>query len=115
MKNLNSFRSVERAIEYEVARHQSVLEAGEKISQETRGFDESTGKTFSQRGKEDSHDYRYFPDPDLPKLYISKIPEFSLENLRKEMPELPEERRERYSKEFRLKKEDMEIFIQNEY
>jgi len=111
VKNLNSFRSVERAIEFEVARHIALLEAGEKIVQETRGWDEDKGKTFSQRTKEDSHDYRYFPDPDIPKFYISEIPEFSKEALKKEMPELPWERRERFKKEFGLKDEDIEIFV----
>ncbi len=113
VKNLNSFRSVERAIEFELKRHESVLEAGEKITQETRGFDETTGKTFSQRSKEDSHDYRYFPDPDLPKLFISEIPEFAKENLEKEMPELPWKKRERYAKDFGLKETDVEVFVQN--
>ncbi len=96
VKNLNSFRSVERAIEFEVARHIKLLEAGEKMVQETRGWDEDKGKTFSQRTKEDSHDYRYFPDPDIPKFYISEIPEFSHEALKKELPELPWEKRARY-------------------
>ena len=78
--------------------------------QETRGFDENTGATFSQRKKEDSHDYRYFPDPDLPKLYISQIPEFSKEALSKEIPELPWEKRVRYQKEFGIKDGDIEIY-----
>jgi len=113
VKNLNSFKSVEKAIEYEVARHTALLEAGEKIVQETRGFDESTGKTFSQRSKEDAHDYRYFPEPDIPKFYLSKIPEFREEALRKDMPELPEEKRVRYAKEFGIKTDDIEVFVQN--
>lgn len=113
VKNLNSFKSVERAIAYELIRHQSVIESGEKVAQETRGFDENTGKTFSQRSKEDSHDYRYFPDPDLPKLFISKIPEFSIENLKKEIPELPSEKRIRLEK-FGIKKEDIEVYVQNQ-
>jgi len=111
VKNLNSFRSVERAIEFEVARHIALLEAGEKMVQETRGWDEDKGKTFSQRTKEDSHDYRYFPDPDIPKFYISEIPEFSKEALKKELPELPWEKRARFKKEFGLKDEDVEIFV----
>lgn len=114
VKNLNSFRSVERAIEYEIARHTALLEAGEKIVQETRGFDETTGKTFSQRSKEDAHDYRYFPEPDLPKMYISQIEEFKVENLKKEMPELPEEKRKRFKNDFDLKEDDIEVFVQNE-
>jgi aspartyl-tRNA(Asn)/glutamyl-tRNA(Gln) amidotransferase subunit B len=80
--------------------------------QETRGFDESTGKTFSQRIKEDSHDYRYFPDPDLPKLFISEIPEFQSENII--LPELPWEKRARYKAVFGMKDEDAEMFVQNE-
>ena len=110
VKNLNSFKSAERAIEYEMKRHIEAYEKGETIVQETRGFDENTGATFSQRKKEDSHDYRYFPDPDLPKLYISAIPEFSKEALAKEIPELPWEKRVRYQKEFSIKDGDIEIY-----
>ena len=96
VKNLNSFRSLEKAIEYEIARHTEVLERGEKITQETRGWHDEKQITFSQRSKEDSHDYRYFPDPDLPKLKISEIPEFSVEKIKSELPELPWQKRERY-------------------
>jgi aspartyl-tRNA(Asn)/glutamyl-tRNA(Gln) amidotransferase subunit B len=95
VKNLNSFKSVEKAIEFEMKRHITALEKGEKISQETRGWDEAKQITFSQRKKESSHDYRYFPDPDLPKLKISEIPEFSLEALNVSLPELPQAKRER--------------------
>jgi len=91
VKNLNSFRSVEEAIKYEVARHIELIEKGEKVIQETRGWDENKMETFSQRKKENAHDYRYFPDPDLPKLYLSEL--FSLDELRKEIPELPASRR----------------------
>jgi aspartyl-tRNA(Asn)/glutamyl-tRNA(Gln) amidotransferase subunit B len=111
VKNLNSFKAVEKAIEYEVERHIEILESGGKIAQETRGWNETKEETFSQRSKEDSHDYRYFPDPDLPKLYISHIPEFSTDNLKKEMGELPWDRRDRYKKEFEFKDEDIEIYI----
>lgn len=111
VKNLNSFRAVERAINYEVKRHIDLLEQGETIVQETRGWDEVKGATFSQRKKEDSHDYRYFPDPDLPKLHISEIQEFHADVLKKEIGELPSEKRERYKKEFGLKDEDIEIYI----
>lgn len=113
VKNLNSFKSVERAIAYELARHQSVIESGEKVVQETRGFDENTGKTFSQRSKEDSHDYRYFPDPDLPKLSLGEIEDFAFENLKKELPELPKDKRKRYKEVFGLKDSDIEVFVQN--
>lgn len=111
VKNLNSFRAVEKAIEYELERHIIALEVGEKLVQETRGWNEKTEKTFSQRAKEESHDYRYFPEPDLPKLKISEIPEFSPENLRKEMSELPNARRARYLKDFGLKKDDVEVLV----
>jgi len=96
VKNLNSFKSVEAAIDYEIARHIQVLESGGTILQETRGFNEDKGETFSQRLKEGSADYRYFPEPDLPKLYISKIPEWSVEALRASLPELPAQKRARY-------------------
>lgn len=111
VKNLNSFRAVERAIQYEVKRHTEALEKGEKIIQETRGWNETREQTFSQRQKEDSHDYRYFPDPDLPKLKLSEIPEFAADILKKEIPELPWARRERYGKEFDLRPEEVELYI----
>lgn len=114
VKNLNSFKSVERAIDFEVKRHIDLIERGEKIIQETRGFDESTGKTFSQRAKEDSHDYRYFPDPDLPKLFTSEIPEFSHDAIKATLPELPWEKRDRFKKDFGMKDEDAEMFVQDE-
>lgn len=111
VKNLNSFKSVEKAINYEIERQIDVIEAGEKIVQETRGWDEDKQNTYSQRLKEDSHDYRYFPDPDLPKMKISEIPEFSLENLQKELPELPWQKRARYEKDYGIKVVDVEIFV----
>ncbi len=111
VKNLNSFKGAEKSIEYEMKRHIEAYEKGETIVQETRGFDENTGTTFSQRKKEDSHDYRYFPEPDLPKLYISQIPEFSVEALKGEIPELPWEKRERYGKDFGIKTEDIESYV----
>ena len=113
VKNLNSFKSAERAIEYEIKRMSECLKKGEKIVQETRGFDENSGKTFSQRLKEDSHDYRYFPDPDLPKLMISEISEFKKGALQKDMPELPEEKRVRYRGEYALKDEDIEMYVRS--
>lgn len=95
VKNLNSFRSVERAIEFEVARQIEVLESGGTVSQETRGWDESKQQTFSQRVKEGSADYRYFPEPDLPKLVISDLAKWKKEVLKEALPELPWERRAR--------------------
>ncbi len=110
VKNLNSFRSVERAIAYEVERQSTLLAQGGKVVQETRGWDEGKQTTFSQRKKESSHDYRYFPEPDLPKLYISEIPEFSPETLHAELGELPAQRRARYQA-LGLKKEDADMFV----
>ena len=113
IKNLNSFKSAERAIEYEIKRQAEVLERGEKVVQETRGWNEVKQETYSQRIKEDSHDYRYFPDPDLPKLDISKIPEFNTEALRGELPEVPEEKRQRLASNFGIKETDIEFYISN--
>jgi len=107
VKNLNSFKVVGKAIEYEIKRQIKALEAGESLVQETRGWDEAKGATFSQRKKESSDDYRYFPDPDLPKLKISEIAEF--QNL--ELPELPWEKRGRYEKDYGIKAEDTESFV----
>jgi len=113
IKNLNSFKVVEKAIAYEVERQIEVLEGGGGIIQETRGWDENSQATFSQRIKEGSADYRYFPDPDLPKLKISEIPEFQEVELRKEISELPQEKRERYRESFGIKDEDIESFVQD--
>lgn len=113
VKNLNSFRSVGRAIEYEYNRQIEILEKGEKVKQETRGWDENKNITFSQRSKENADDYRYFPDPDLPKILISEIPEFSREVLEKLLPELPLRKRERFVSSFGLKNEDAEFYINN--
>ncbi len=97
VKNLNSFRSVERAISFEVERQAKLLEEGGTVIQETRGWDEGNQKTFSQRIKEGSADYRYFPEPDLPKMILSNDPEFSREKIVAELPELPWNRRARYA------------------
>lgn len=111
VKNLNSFRSVERAIKYEVDRMTALLEdgKGDEIVQETRGWDETKQKTFSQRKKEGSADYRYFPDPDLPKMKLHVA--FDLEKLKAELPELPVEKRLRYKNNFGIKDEDTEVYI----
>ncbi|TSC83605.1 MAG: aspartyl-tRNA(Asn)/glutamyl-tRNA (Gln) amidotransferase subunit B [Parcubacteria group bacterium Gr01-1014_17] len=97
VKNLNSFKTIERAIEYEVKRQSALLEQGKKVTQETCGWDEAKQQTFLQRRKEESHDYRYFPEPDLPTLHISSLPEFSVEALKRDLPELPSEKRARYA------------------
>ena len=111
IKNLNSFKVVEKAIKFEMERQIKILENGEKVLQETRGWDENKEETFSQRLKESAHDYRYFPDPDLPKLFIKEIPEFDKDVLKKSLPELPVEKRERYKKDFGLKDEGIEIYV----
>jgi aspartyl-tRNA(Asn)/glutamyl-tRNA(Gln) amidotransferase subunit B len=115
VKNLNSFKVVEKAIEYEIKRQSKLLDEGGEVVQETRGWDEVKQETFSQRIKEGSADYRYFPDPDLPKLYISKIEEFSEKNLKSILPELPWERRERYKNEYDIKQEDADMFVRDEF
>lgn len=97
VKNLNSFKAVEGAVAFEIKRQAEVLDAGEKVLQETRGWDDSKGKTFLQRSKETAEDYRYFPDPDLPKLNLKEIAEFTEEKLRSELPELPDFKRSKYS------------------
>jgi aspartyl-tRNA(Asn)/glutamyl-tRNA(Gln) amidotransferase subunit B len=111
VKNLNSFKSVEKAIKYEVDRMIELLEdsKGSEIVQETRGWDEAKQKTFSQRKKESSQDYRYFPDPDIPKLKLHE--EFDLEKMKSDLPELPIEKRIRYKKDFGIKDEDIESYI----
>lgn len=111
IKNLNSFRSVERAIAFEVERQSALLEKGEKVTQETRGWDEIKGVTFSQRKKESSQDYRYFPDPDLPSLKLSELPDFALEELRRAMPELPRQKRERLRGLGFLQEQDVEQLV----
>jgi aspartyl-tRNA(Asn)/glutamyl-tRNA(Gln) amidotransferase subunit B len=94
VKNLNSFNSVEKAIMYEVDRHADMLAKGETILQETRGWNEQKLETFAQRKKENANDYRYFPDPDLPKMYLHEI--FDIEKMRSELPILPNVKKEKY-------------------
>ena len=112
MKNMNSFRSITRAIEYEAERQIEVIEQGGKIEQETLRWDEVSGKTFSMRDKEDAQDYRYFPDPDLA---IIKISDEMIEKIKSELPEMPESRRERYIKEFNLPEYDSNILTSSKY
>jgi aspartyl-tRNA(Asn)/glutamyl-tRNA(Gln) amidotransferase subunit B len=105
IKNLNSFRSVQRALEYEIARQTDLLERGERVIQETRGWQEERGVTVSQRTKEEAHDYRYFPEPDLPPLFVGRE---WVDELRRRLPELPDARRERYRSTFGLGPYDAE-------
>jgi aspartyl-tRNA(Asn)/glutamyl-tRNA(Gln) amidotransferase subunit B len=108
IKNLNSFKAVEKAIEYEIKRQRKALESGEKVVQETRGWDEIKQETFSQRIKEDAQDYRYFPEPDLPPLSFS---ETDIAQIKPEIPELPQNRRKRLAKEYSLDKGTVELFV----
>ena len=112
MKNMNSFRSIVRAIEYEADRQIDVLEEGGVIEQETLRWDDVSGRTFSMRDKEDAQDYRYFPDPDLVAIRLS---EEYIENIRKNLPELPESRRERYIKEFGLSEKDSNLLTASKH
>jgi len=111
VKNLNSFKSVERAILYEVKRMTELVDKnkGGDIVQETRGWDEGKQQTFSQRKKESSHDYRYFPEPDLPKMKLHEA--FDLPKMKSELPELPAQKRARYKNDFEIKDEDVEVYI----
>ena len=108
VKNINSFKSAMKAVEYEFERQTKILDRGESVLQETRGFDENKQITFSQRSKENSNDYRYFPDPDLPKIYINQIEDFKNILLK----ETPNEKRIRFAL-FGIKKEDIEVYINN--
>ncbi|WP_336776381.1 Asp-tRNA(Asn)/Glu-tRNA(Gln) amidotransferase subunit GatB [Paenibacillus sp. MMO-58] len=106
LKNMNSFRGVQRGLEYEQIRQAEILNEGGLVVQETRRFDDTLGKTFSMRGKEESHDYRYFPDPDLVRLNISQ--EWK-DRVRASIPELPDARKGRYTSEYGLPSYDAEV------
>ena len=110
IKNLNSFRAVQRAIQYEIDRQAAILTSGEKVVQQTRLWNEADGKTHPMRSKEEAHDYRYFPEPDLVPLVIEKI---WVEELAKEMPELPEVRRQRYVNELKLSPDDAYVLVES--
>jgi len=109
IKNMNSFRSVERALAYEAQRQIELLRTGQPIHQETRGWVETKGITVAQRSKEYAHDYRYFPEPDLPPLLISRA---WVEELRAQLPELPDARRARYVDEYGLSAQDANVLTE---
>lgn len=134
VKNLNSFKSVEKAIEYEIERQIEALESGEKIIQQTRGWDEKNQKTYVMRQKETSADYRYFPEPDLSPIIIGENPKSEIRNsrqyqnstlqlaseikniiniceIKKQLPELPDEKMARYIKDYKINPEDAEIIV----
>lgn len=106
LKNMNSFRHVMKALEYEIRRQKEMLEGDEKIVQETRLWDEGKGVSFSMRGKEDARDYRYFPDPDLVPLVIE---DSWVQEIREKLPELPKEKVERFVKEYSIPEYDAKI------
>ena len=106
IKNLNSFRFVKQAIQYEIARQVAVIESGGTVSQETRLFNTARGTTTSMRGKEDSHDYRYFPEPDLPPLVVTAD---RLASIREELPELPPAMRTRFLEQYRISDYDARV------
>ncbi|OGZ00434.1 MAG: glutaminyl-tRNA synthase (glutamine-hydrolyzing) subunit B [Candidatus Liptonbacteria bacterium RIFCSPLOWO2_01_FULL_52_25] len=108
LKNINSFKFAKSAIEYEIKRQTEALEKGEKLIQETRGWDEAKQKTFSQRSKEEAHDYRYFPEPDLPPFETAI---FDLEKLKMELPELPAAKRIRFASEYGLNEKQVDAAI----
>lgn len=108
LKNINSFKFLEKAINAEVERQTNALDSGQKLAQETRGYDESTKKTFSQRTKADSHDYRYFPEADLPPIVLDKE---LIKKIKEPLPELPENKRVRFEKEYELSKDYIEILV----
>jgi aspartyl-tRNA(Asn)/glutamyl-tRNA(Gln) amidotransferase subunit B len=110
VKNINSFKALEQAIEYEINRQLELIKNGKKVVQETRGWDDNLLKTFSQRSKEEAHDYRYFKEPDLPSFETNI---FDIDFLKTSLVELPEERRQRFKKEFNLNKSQIEILIKN--
>jgi aspartyl-tRNA(Asn)/glutamyl-tRNA(Gln) amidotransferase subunit B len=109
IKNLNSFKFLKSALKYEIERQKKKILEGERISLETRTFNPSTGETVLMRSKEEAHDYRYFPEPDLPPLYISE--EF-VEKIKSEIPELPNAKIERYIKEFGLGIDQAKTLVQ---
>ncbi len=106
IKNLNSFRSLERASAFEIERQSKILTEGGEVEQETLGWDETKETTYSQRSKEDAHDYRYFPEPDLPPLVVD---EAWLERIRTELPELPRAKRQRFIHEYGLTEYDSNV------
>lgn len=110
LKNINSFRFVKNAIDYEIERLTKLVQNGERPTQETRGYNQETGKTFSQRSKEEAHDYRYFPEPDIPPMEFSKS---EIESIRKLLPELPKQKKDRFIKQLGVSDYYAEILIQD--
>jgi len=110
VKNMNSFKFVEKALEYEFERIISLMEKGEEVERETRGWNLNTKSTVSMRSKEEAHDYRYFPEPDIPPILVKK--EY-IEEIRKTLPELPDERLKRFVNEYNLSEKDAWVFVED--
>ena len=108
LKNLNSFRALERGTAYELARQAKVLDEGGRVAQETRGWDENRGVTVPQRSKEQAEDYRYFPEPDLPPLIVDRA---WVEEIRAQLPELPDAKTDRFVKEYGLSADDASLLV----
>ncbi len=108
IKNLNSFKHISSAIVYESKRQIKLIDSGKRVDQETRLYDINSGETRSMRSKEDAHDYRYFPDPDLLPLVLEKE---WIENIKKNIPELPDEKKARFVKEYSLSNYDAEVVV----
>ena len=112
IKNVNSIKFIQQAIQYESKRQVDLLEDGHNINQETRLFDPNNGETRSMRGKEESHDYRYFPDPDLPPLIVN---DDRIEKIKNQLPELPDEKKKRFKEHYKLKDYDAEILVEDNF
>ena len=112
IKNVNSIKFIQQAIEYESRRQVELLENGQSINQETRLFDPNNGETRTMRGKEESHDYRYFPDPDLPPLVVN---DDRIEKIKNQLPELPDEKKKRFKEQYKLKDYDAEILVEDQF
>lgn len=110
IKNLNSFKVVEKAVDYEIKRQTRLLENSEKIEQETRGWDDNKNKTVSQRKKEDAKDYRYFPEPDIPPMEFG---DEYIEGLRRLLPELPQQKWDRFKEEYRINDENLDVITED--
>jgi len=108
IKNLNSLKSIVRAIEYEISRQSEILDSGGKVVQETRRFNDNRGTTNALRSKEEAHDYRYFPEPDIPAVIFT---EEDIENIKASLPKMPQKRFEEYTKDFGLSEDDARLII----
>ncbi len=112
IKNLNSFRVVEKAVDYEIIRQTELLDKGEAVLQETRGWDEARGVTVAQRKKESAHDYRYFPEPDIPPMRFGAD---YVEKIKKSLPELPDAKAKRFMEEYKLSPENVSVLTGDRY